>query len=279
MNSFAAKYGVWGLVTGASSGMGTEFARRLAESGLNIVLLARREDRLRSLADELERDYSVKTRVVAVDLTRDDLLDLIREATVDIEIGLLVNNAGFATSGNLLDNDLDAELAMLHVNSRAPLILSHHFGRRMRERGGGGIIFVASTVAYSGSPGWSNYAATKAFELTLSDGIARELKRHGVSVLTVSPGPTQTEFWQVAGGKPLLALTPERVVRTALNNLGRRSTVVVGWINKLIVLSTRFTPRWMNSVIFGRVVKFMQAGKSSRAKDSQVETSSSAKAA
>ena len=279
MNSFAAKYGPWGLVTGASSGMGTEFARRLAESGLNIVLLARREDRLRSLADELERDNSVKTRVVAVDLTRDDLLDLIREATVDIEIGLLVNNAGFATSGNLLDNDLDAELAMLHVNSRAPLILSHHFGRRMRERGGGGIIFVASTVAYSGSPGWSNYAATKAFELTLSDGIARELKRHGVSVLTVSPGPTQTEFWQVAGGKPLLALTPERVVRTALNNLGRRSTVVVGWINKLIVLSTRFTPRWMNSVIFGRVVKFMQAGKSSRAKDSQVETSSSAKAA
>jgi short-subunit dehydrogenase len=279
MNSFAAKYGVWGLVTGASSGMGTEFARRLAESGLNIVLLARREDRLRSLADELERDYSVKTRVVAVDLTRDDLLDLIREATVDIEIGLLVNNAGFATSGNLLDNDLDAELAMLHVNSRAPLILSHHFGRRMRERGGGGIIFVASTVAYSGSPGWSNYAATKAFELTLSDGIARELKRHGVSVLTVSPGPTQTEFWQVAGGKPLLALTPERVVRTALNNLGRRSTVVVGWINKLIVLSTRFTPRWINAVIFGQVVKLMQAGKPSRETDSRTETSSSVKAA
>ena len=85
---------------------------------------------------------------------------------------------------------------------------------------------------------FGNYAATKAFELTLSDGIARELKRNGVSILTVSPGPTQTEFWNVAGGKPFLALTPERVVRTALNNLGRRSTVVVGWINKLIVLST-----------------------------------------
>ena len=271
---FAEKYGPWALVTGASSGMGTEFARRLAESGLNIVLLARREDRLRSLAEELEQDYSVKTRVVAVGLTRDDLLGVIREATVDIEIGLLVNNAGFATSGNLLDNELEAELAMLHVNSRAPLILSHYSGRRMREQGRGGIIFTASTVAYSGAPGWSNYAATKAFELTLSDGIARELSRHGVSVLTVSPGPTQTEFWQVAGGKPLLALAPERVVRTALNNLGRRSTVVVGWIDKLIVLSMRFTPRWMNAVIFGQVVKFMQAGKSSRAKDSHVETSS-----
>lgn len=279
MKSLADKYGPWALVTGASSGMGTEFAKRLAESGLNIVLLARREDRLRSLAEELERDYSVKTRVVAVDLTRDDLLDLIREATVDIEIGLLVNDAGFATSGNLIDNDLDAELAMLHVNSRAPLILSHYFGRRMRVQGRGGIIFVASTVAHSGAPGWSNYAATKAFELTLSDGIARELRRDGVSVLTVSPGPTQTEFWRITGGKPLLALAPERVVRTTLNSLGRHSTVVVGWINKLIVLSTRFTPRWMNAVIFGQVVKFMQAGKSSRETDGRVEKSSTAKAA
>jgi len=261
MKSFTEKYGPWALVTGASSGMGTEFARRLAEKGLNVVLLARREDRLRSLAVELERDYSAKTRVVAVDLTRDDLLDSIRDATDDIEVGLLVNNAGFATSGNLLDNDLSAELAMLHVNSRAPLVLSHHFGRRMREQGKGGIIFVASTVAYSGAPGWSNYAATKAFDLTLSDGIAHELRGDGVSVLTVSPGPTQTEFWQVAGGKPLFALTPERVVRAALSNLGHRSTIVPGLINKLIVLSTRFTPRWLNAVIFGHVVKLMQRGK------------------
>jgi short-subunit dehydrogenase len=115
--------------------------------------------------------------------------------------------------------------------------------------------------------------------LTLSDGIARELKRNGVSVLTVSPGPTRTQFWKVNGGKPLLALTPERVVNTALSKLGRRSTVVVGWINKLIVLSTRFTPRWINAVIFGQVVKLMQAGKSSRETDSRTERSSSAKAA
>ena len=181
MTSFPDQYGPWALVTGASSGMGTEFARRLAEKGLNVVLLARREDRLRSLAVELERDYSVRTRVVAVDLTRDDLLDSIRDATDDIEVGLLVNNAGFATSGKVLDNDLSVELAMLHVNSRAPLVLSHHFGRRMREQGKGGIIFVASTVAYSGAPGWSNYAATKAFDLTLSGGIARELHGDGAT--------------------------------------------------------------------------------------------------
>ncbi len=272
MKKFAEKYGPWALITGASSGMGAEFARRLAESGLNVVLVARREDRLRSLATELEREYSIETKVVAVDLSCNDFLESLRDATADIEIGLLVNNAGFATSGHLLDNDLDAELAMLHVNSRAPLILSHHFGRQMREQGKGGIIFVSSTVAYSGAPGWSNYAATKAFDLTLSDGIARELRRDGVSVLAVSPGPTQTEFWKVAGGKPLLALTPQQVVRAALSNLGRRSTTVVGWINKFIVLSTRFAPRWLNAVIFGRVVKLMQSSQASQQSGSHVES-------
>ncbi len=261
MNKFYEKFGPWALVTGASSGMGAEFAKRLAASGLNVVLAARRKDRLCSLATELEREYSIETKVVAVDLSRDDFLESLRDATADIEVGLLVNSAGFATSGHLLDNDLDAELAMLHVNSRAPLMLSHHFGRQMREQGKGGIIFVSSTVAYSGAPGWSNYAATKAFDLTLSDGIARELRRDGVSVLAVSPGPTQTEFWKVAGGKPLLALTPQQVVRSALENLGHRSTTVPGLINKLIVLSTRFTPRWLNAVIFGHVVKLMQRGK------------------
>jgi len=255
--------------------MGVEFARHLAAKGINVVLVARREARLHRLAIELEHEFAVETKVVALDLSCDDFLEPLRNATADIEVGLLINNAGFANSGNLLDNDLDDELAMLHVNSRAPLILTHHFGRRMREQGRGGIIFVSSIVAYSGSPAWSNYAATKAFDLTLSDGIARELRRDGVSVLTVSPGATNTEFWQVADGKPLFAMAPERVVRTALTNLGRRSTTVPGLINKLIVLSTRFTPRWLNAVIFGRVVKMMQIGQSTK----QVEPSEMAKSA
>lgn len=262
MKKFTDKFGPWAIVTGASSGLGVEFAKCLAQHRLNIVLVARREDRLRRRASELEQEYSIQTRVVAADLSRDDFLELLREATADIEVGLLINNAGFATSGNLLDNDLDSELAMLHVNCRAPLMLAHEFGRKMRARGKGGIIFVASTVAFSGTPAWSIYAATKAFDLTLGDGMARELRRDGVSVLTVCPGPMQTEFWDVAGGKPLLALRPERVARAALKILGRRSTTVIGLTNKLIVLSTRFAPRWLNSAIFGFVVKQMQNGQS-----------------
>jgi uncharacterized protein len=271
MEKFAEKFGPWALVTGASSGMGVEFARRLAASGLNLVLVARREDRLRRLAIELEQEHSIQARVVAVDLSSDDFLKPIREATADVDVGLLVNNAGFATSGDLLDNDLDAELAMMHLNCRAPLILAHDFGRRMRERGKGGIIFISSTVAFSGAPAWSNYAATKAFGLTLADGIARELRRDGVSVLSVCPGPTQTEFWQVTGGKPLFALTPHKVVQAALQNIGRRSTMVVGLMNKFIVLSTRFAPRWLNAAIFGVVVKMMQAGKPQKQRDNTVE--------
>jgi short-subunit dehydrogenase len=272
MESFTEKYGPWALVTGASSGIGVEFANRLAANGMNVVLVARREDRLRALATELETEYSIETKVVATDLSRDDFLEPLRDATADLEIGLLVNNAGFATSGHLLDNDLDAELAMLHVNSRAPLVLSHHFGRRMRKQGKGGIIFVSSIVAHSGTPGWSNYAATKAFDLTLSDGIARELKGDGVSVIAVSPGATQTEFWQVTGGKPLLPLTPQHVVQSALRGLGRRSTTVPGVLNKLIVLSTRFAPRWLNAIIFGHVVGLMRKGPSPQPSDSRTKS-------
>jgi len=258
MKNFAQQFGPWAVITGASSGMGSEFARRLAANGLNVVLVARREDRLRQLARELEQRYAIQARVVMVDLSREDFLVPIRQATADIEVGLLVNNAGFATSGDLLDNDLDTELRMFHVNARAPFILTHHFGRLMRKERKGGILFVSSTVAFSGVPGWSHYAATKAFDLTLSDGIAHELRRDGVSVLTVIPGPTQTEFWQVTGGTPLLALTPQQVVQAALKNLGKRSTTVVGWLNKVIVFSTRLAPRWLNSIIFGKVVQMMQ---------------------
>src|SRR5262249_32002855 len=152
MKDFVERFGPWALVTGASSGIGEAFARRLAESGVNLVLVARREDRLRKLADDLRSQHSVSTRVVPVDLSRDDFLPAIEQATADVQVGLLVNNAGIATTGNFLDHDLGSELALLHVNSRAPLILTHHFGRSMRQRGRGGIIFVASTLAFAGVP-------------------------------------------------------------------------------------------------------------------------------
>ena len=259
MKKFVERFGPWAVVTGASSGIGEAFARRLAGAGMNLVLVARREDRLRKLADDLQRQYSVSTRVVAVDLSRDDFLPVIEQATHDLQIGLLVNNAGVATMGKFLDNDLRSELAMLHINNRAPLILAHHFGRLMRKQGRGGMIFLSSSVAFSGVPSWSNYAASKAHDLVFAEGLAKEIRKDGISVLALCPGATQTEFWS-SGTKPLLPMQPNAVVDLALKKLGRRITVVAGWINSITAFSTRLLPRSWNATIFGWVIGGMVKG-------------------
>ena len=253
MKSFVERFGPWAVVTGASSGIGEAFARRLAEIGLNLVLVARREDRLRKLADDLKSQHSVNTQVVVADLSHHDFMPLIEQATDDLQVGLLVNCAGIATTGHFLDNDLASEVTLLHVNNCAPLILAHHFGRSMRNRHRGGIIFLSSTVALAGVPAWSNYAASKAHDLVFAEGLARELRSDGISVLAVCPGPTQTELWP-AGTKPFFPMKPDVVVDIALKNLGRRTTVVAGWINSLMVFATRLLPRSWNAAIFGRAV-------------------------
>jgi short-subunit dehydrogenase len=259
MKNFVERFGPWVLVTGASSGIGEAFARRLADVGMNLVLVARREDRLRKLAEDLQTKHSVSTRVVPVDLSHDDFLPVIQQATADVDVGLLVNNAGIATAGKFLDNDLRAELALLHVNNRAPLILAHHFGGLMRKRRRGGMIFVASTVAFAGVPSWSNYAASKAYDLVLAEGLAKELYQNGISVLALCPGPTRTEFWP-QGTKPSSPMPPQAVVDVALKKLGRRTTVVAGWLNSIVTFSTRLVPRSWNATIFGWAVGGMLKG-------------------
>lgn len=253
MSDLVSRFGPWAVVTGASSGIGEAFARRLAASGIKVVLIARREDRLVRLATELGGSYGVETRSVPVDLSSDDFLSVVAEATHDLDIGLLVNNAGVLTAGRFLDHNLTAELDQLHLNNRAVLVLTHHFGRRMRERRRGGMIFLASTVAFAGVPGMSAYSASKAHVLTFAEGFAREVAHDGIAVLALCPGPTSTEIWP-SGATPTLPMRPQAVAKIALRKLGKRTTVVAGLLNRLITFSTRFAPRWMNSMIFGKVV-------------------------
>src|SRR5262245_25667169 len=253
MKNFVERFGPWALVTGASSGIGEAFARRLAAAGQNLVLVARREERLRGLADELTKKHAINVRVVPADLSRDDFLPAIEQATRDVEVGLLVNNAGIAASGRFLDSDLASELAALHVNNRAPLILTHHFGRLMRQRGRGGIIFLSSILAFAGVPALSNYAASKAHDLVFAEGLARELRAHGIAVLALCPGTTRTEFWP-ARSKPMFAMEPEAVANIAMRKLGRKTTTAAGLLNAMIVLSTRLLPRSWNAAIFGWVL-------------------------
>ena len=253
MNRFLDRFGPWAVVTGASSGIGEAFARRLAARGVNLVLVARREDRLKRLADELAGRHGVATRIVPVDLASDGFLPVVADATHDLDIGLVVNNAGVLRAGKFLDHDLDDELYQLDLNVRAVVVLAHHFGRRLRERRGGGMIFLASTVAFAGVPGMSAYAASKAHVLTFAEGFAGEVARDGIAVLALCPGPTSTEIWP-SGATPTLPMRPEAVADVALRKLGRRTTVVAGLLNRLITFSTRFAPRGANSMIFGKVV-------------------------
>ena len=251
---FAERYGPWALVTGASSGIGREFARQLAARGLSVVLVARRAERLEALADELAMRYAIDTRVAAVDLCRDDFLDPIREATAGLEIGLLVNSAGFSRTGPFLDMDRDEMQRMINLNVRAPALLAREVGPALRARRRGGIVMVASVTGFVGTPLWALYSASKAFDLHFGEALAAELRPHGVDVLTLAPGTTRTEFLNEAGIGDFMGMEAADVVAHALDRLGRADVVVPGWFYRGGTFAMRFLPRSVNRSVFGRIL-------------------------
>jgi short-subunit dehydrogenase len=258
MTDFTARYGPWALVTGASSGIGREFARQLAARGLNLVLVARRAERLADLSAELTAQHGIEARPAPVDLCFDGFLDAIRAATDGLAIGLLVNSAGFALTGPFLDMNPDEMARMLALNCRAPLALAREFGPAMRARRRGGIVFLSSVTGFAGTPLWSLYAATKAFNLLLGEGLAAELRADGVDVLTLAPGTTRTEFLDVAGISDFMALDVESVVGQALTRLGRSDIVTPGLFYRAGLFAMRFLPRSLNRSVFGRILGEMR---------------------
>jgi len=259
MDRFKDRYGPWVIVTGASSGIGREFAYRLAERGLNIVLIARREDRLRSIASDLEGRYKVRVDVVPLDLSREDFMSDLGPSLKGKEVGLLVNNAGFATSGPFIRSDLDRELEMLYVNTRAPLILTRRIAPEMAGRGRGGIIFMASMAGMISLPYMPNYAATKSWDLFMGEALWFELREKGVDVISIAPGAVRTEFGKVAGlGSDFGVTSPGKVVRTALGRLGRTPSIVpgLGWkvLSSLARIPSRRVLTWIAGGLWGRIV-------------------------
>ena len=252
--TFVERYGPWALVTGASAGIGAEFARQLSEMGLNLVVVARRRQRLEDLASDLESRNKVQVRIVTADLSQPDFLPLILSVTNSIEVGLLVNNAGFGLAGHFLKHELEEELRLLDVNCRAPLVLTHVFGRQMAQRKRGGIIFVSSVSAYIATPFEASYAASKVYELFLAESLRYELGKEGVDVLALCPGSTDTEFHEIAGSRPVAAMAVEPVVRLALKNLGKTSVAIPGWHNRLLVYLLKFTPRRVHTYFAGKVM-------------------------
>ncbi len=256
MTDFRNRYGAWALITGASSGLGAEFARQLAARKIDLILVARRRDRLNELATALKAEHGIQVKVVPLDLTRPNFLATLQKQTAKLNIGLLVNNAGFGIAGDFTMNSLERELNMLDVNCRAVLQLAHAYGSKMASHRRGGIIMVSSVVAFQGVPFMSHYAATKAYDLVLGEGLWYEMKKYGVDVVTLCPGATATEFANVADTGPVPGSMPvQPVVEAALEALGKKHYVTAGTKNKLMVFSTRFAPRSLAVRIAARVMK------------------------
>lgn len=241
--------GRWGLVTGASAGIGAEFARALALRGMNLVLTARRHDRLEALAREMQARHGIAAVAVEGDLsTRGEAERVWREAVNGREIHLLVNNAGFGAKGEFPTLRRERQVEMVEVNCTALLELMHLALVPMRERREGAVLNVASVAAFQPIPDLATYAATKAFVLSLSEAVAEEVRSYGVRVTALNPGPVRTEFQGVAGTS-LSRSTPGvlsagSVVEAALAGLeaGRRS-VVPGALNRAGTIAARHLPR------------------------------------
>lgn len=259
--NFTERYGKWALVTGASSGIGEEFARRLAARGLNLVLVARREERLKVLAEEVREAYGIETVVAPVDLTDRDFLSTLTDQIGDRKIGLLVNNAGYGKRWPHLESDEAAETDMVLLNCWAPVVLSRHFLPAMAERGQGGMIMVSSVVAGMPMPTFSTYSSTKVFDQYFGEAMYAEMKAHGVDVLVLRPGSTRTEFATVArvpaADNLPVARSAAQVVDTALAALGKRPTVTDGWVNKIAFHAMWHLPRSLYLRVAGLVARRM----------------------
>jgi len=238
------RYGEWALVTGASSGIGAEFARAFAREGVSCVLSARREERLRELAAELEKRHPVATRVVAADLAAADGVDRLAAAIADLDVAILVNNAGFGHAGRFDRADPRRLREMVQVNCAAPVLLTSKILPRMLERGRGAVIITGSVAGRQPLPLHGVYSATKAFDLLFGEALSVEVRDRGVDVLVLEPGSTETEFQQVAGEIGHPGESAAEVVDVALDALGRQPSVVSGWWNWLRAnAASRLAPR------------------------------------
>ncbi len=239
-----SKYGPWAVITGASAGLGEQFALQLAAQGMNLFLTARRGERLEALAQTIRRSSGVEVRFLALDLAAPGAPEALDRATADLEVGLVVNNAGFGGMGRFLDQDLGRLEEMIRLNCLAVTEVAYRFGRRLRARGRGGMIVVASLAGFQATPYMSLYGATKGFDLLLGEALHHEWKDLGVDVLVLNPGSTRTEFGAVSGSTGGgYSMEAPGVVAAALRSLGRRASIITGLHNKAVALLGRVLPR------------------------------------
>ncbi len=238
------RYGDWALVTGASSGIGAALARQIAADGMNVALCARRGERLARIASELEKESGVATRVVVADLAERSGQAALLAGVDDLEIGLLVNNAGVGYQGRFDLQDGERLRRLVALNCEAPLVLTHALVKRMCERGRGAVLFTGSAAGYQPLPLHAVYAASKAFDRILGESLWGELRAANVDVTVLDPATTESEFQAVAGEIPHPGHPADVVARVGLEALGQQPSVLVGWYNWVRAnLATRLLTR------------------------------------
>ncbi|MBM4255847.1 MAG: SDR family oxidoreductase [Deltaproteobacteria bacterium] len=254
------------LITGASTGIGYELSKCFAADRHDLLIVARQEQRLRQVAEELSKQFSVTVNVIAADLAQPDapqqILDAARKASLQIDY--LVNNAGFGLGGKFAETDLATELGMIQVNISALVSLTKLFLPEMLARKSGKILNVASTAAFQPGPSMAIYCATKSFELMFSEAIANELKGTGVAVTALCPGVTASEFQKRARientllikSKVLGMMTAEQVARIGYQGFIRGKRIVIpGLLNKISAQAPRFSPRAVATQIAGMIME------------------------
>jgi short-subunit dehydrogenase len=241
------------LITGASGGIGKSFAEKLAAQNTNLIIVARSEDKLNAVAQQLQQQYNINVEVIVKDLSQisapQEVFDAVQAKGLSVDI--LINNAGFGDYGEFVKTDCDRQIQMIQLNNIALVALTHKFLPQMRERSSGSIINVSSIAAYQPLPYISVYAASKAFVRSFSEALWAENRQYGVKVLVVSPGPTETNFFKEANFPPALAKnaksmsTPEEVVDEAMKALenGNAAVVVGGIASKFITGLSSIIPR------------------------------------
>lgn len=248
------RYGPWAVVTGASDGIGLAIARQLAAAGLNLVLVARRQERLEALAGELAAGFGIAVRPLAIDLGRPEGPDQLLAATADLDVGLLVAAAGFGRAGGFLDAERATHREMVDLNCRAVAALAHGYGRRLVTRGRGALVLFSSLLAFQGVPMAANYAATKAYVQSLGEALRHELAPAGVTVITSAPGPVHTGFAERAAMRMRSAQQPEEVAAATLAALGRGGTVRPGARSRLLGYALLLLPRGARVRLMGSVM-------------------------
>lgn len=253
------RFGPWALITGASSGIGRGFAEQIAANGINVVLAARRLSTMDELGQELARRHGIRFRTVQVDLTTPDFMEPVVDATRDLDIGLVVSNAGDMVMGEFLANSPDALVDETRLNVDVHLKLAHHFGQHLAHRGQGGLLLVSSTAALQGVPYSANYAAGKSYVFTLGQALHHELSGRGINVTVLLPGATATPMLSRFGadrtsmGK--LAMSVDACVSDALKSLrANRAVRISGVMNRLM---TATTSRSMRTRLMGSLSKSM----------------------